>query len=45
MADQRWQMLPVPFLVINNVIMTSLLLLQIIYVFANLLNFIRDLTI
>ena len=32
-------MLPVPFLVINNVTMTSLLLLQIIYVLANLLNF------
>ena len=36
MADQRWEKFPVSFLVINNVIMTSLLLLQIIYVLANL---------
>ena len=36
MADQRWQKFPVPFLVINSVIMTSLLLLHIIYVLANL---------
>ena len=33
------------FLVINDVIMTSLLFLKTIYVFANFLNFIRDLTI
>ena len=36
-------MLPVPFLLTNDVIMTSLLFLKIIYVFANFLNFIRDL--
>ena len=30
------------FLVINDVIMTSPLFLKTIYVFANLLNFIRD---
>ena len=33
------------FSVINDVIMTSLLLLKIIYVLANFLDFIRDLTI
>ena len=33
------------FLEINDVIMTSLLLLKIIYVLANFLDFIRDLTI
>ena len=32
-------------LVINDVIMTSLLLLNIIYVLTNFLDFIRDLTI
>ena len=32
MADPRWWMLPVSFLVINDVIMTSLLLLKILYV-------------
>ena len=40
MADPRWQIL-----VINDVIMTSLLFLKTIYVFANFHNFIRDLTI
>ena len=35
----------VPFLVISDVIMTSLLLLTIIYVLANFLVFITDLTI
>ena len=33
------------FLVINVVIMNSLLLLKIIYMLANFLDFIRDLTI
>ena len=33
------------FLEINDVIMTSLLLLKIYYVLANFLDFIRDLTI
>ena len=32
-------------LVINDVSMTSLLLLKIVYVIANFLDFIRDLTI
>ena len=45
MADPRWRMLPVPFLMINYVVMTSLLLLNIIYVLANFLGFVRDLTI
>ena len=35
-------MLPVPFLVINDVIVTSLLLLKIIYVSTNSLDFSRD---
>ena len=35
----------VPFLVISDVIMTSLLLLTIIYVLTNFLVFITDLTI
>ena len=30
MVVPRWRMLPVPFLVINDVIMTSLLLLKIV---------------
>ena len=38
MADPRWRMLPIPFLVINDVIMTSLLLLKIICVLALLLS-------
>ena len=42
MTDPRWRMLPVPFLEINDVIMTSLLL-NIIYMLANFLDFIRDL--
>ena len=33
------------YLVINEVILTSLLLLKIIYALANFLDFIRDLTI
>ena len=44
MPHPRWRMFSVPFLEINDVIMTSLLLLRIIYVLANFLYFIRDLT-
>ena len=40
----RWRMLPVPFLEINDVILTSPLLLNIIYVLVNFFDFIRDLT-
>lgn len=36
-TDPRWWMLPVPFLLIIDVIMTSLILLNIIYVLATFL--------
>ena len=36
-TDPRWWILPVPFLLIIDVIMTSLILLNIIYVLANFL--------
>ena len=41
----RLTLLPAPFLKKNDVIMTSLLLLKIIYVLANFVDFIRYLTI
>ena len=37
MADPRWRMVPVPSYVINNVIVTSLLLLKVINVLVNFL--------
>ena len=37
MAHSGWQMVPDPSLIINDVIMTSLLLLKISYVLANFL--------
>ena len=37
MADPKWLMLPIPFLEINDFMMTSLLLLKIIYVLADFL--------
>ena len=37
MVDPRRRMLPGPFLVINDVIMTSLLLLKVIFMLANFL--------
>ena len=37
MAHSGWQMVPDPSLIINDVIMTSLLLLNISYVLANVL--------
>lgn len=40
MADPRWWMLPVPSLVTNDVIMTSMLLLKDFYVLANFLDYI-----
>ena len=42
--NSRWRMIAVPFKVINDVIITSLLLLKIIYVLANFLDFIWVLT-
>ena len=38
MMDSRWQMLPVLYLVINDIIMTLLLLFKIIFVLANFLK-------
>ena len=38
MADSRWQIFAVLYLVINDIIITSLLLLKIIFVLANFLN-------
>ena len=35
MADPRWRMVPDPSLTVNDVIITSLLLLKFINVFAN----------
>ena len=37
MVDRRWWMIPVPSLIIKDIIMASLLLLKIIYVLANFL--------
>ena len=37
MEDPRWRMVPVPFMIINNVIVTTLLLLNIIYMLKNFL--------
>ena len=38
MVDPKMRMVSIPFLIINDVIMTSILLLRFIYVLANLLN-------
>ena len=38
MADPGLRMVSIPFLIINDVIMTSIVLLMFIYVLANLLN-------
>jgi len=43
MADPGWWTLPVPFLVINDVIMASLLLLEVIYLLPNFLILINTL--
>ena len=43
--NSRWRMVSVPFEVINDVIMTSLLLLKIIFVLANFYYFIWVLTL
>ena len=45
MEDLRWQGFQFLPLVINDIIITSVLLLKVIYVLANFLEFIRDLTI
>lgn len=37
MADPRWRMIPVPSYIMNNVIVTSLLLLKVINVLVNFL--------
>ena len=37
MADPRWRMVPVPYYIMNNVIVTSLLLLKVINVLVNFL--------
>ena len=37
MADPRWRMVPVPSYIMNNVIVTSLLLLKVINVLVNFL--------
>ena len=37
MADPRWRMVPVPSYIINNVIVTLLLLLKVINVLVNFL--------
>ena len=37
MEDPRWRMVPVPLMIINDVIVTTILLLNIIYMLTNFL--------